>query len=201
MARVLALIAVFASAFAAAGCAGLVSQPAVTTYDFGPQPAKPHAQRLRQPLLVHDVSAPAWMDSSEIYYRLMYQDAAQPKAYAGSRWVMPPAALLALRLRQQLAASSRAGIVQPGDGVRTAFALRVELDEFAQVFDAPGKSRAVIRIRASVLGNRSLVAQRSFSVEQPVATGDAEGGVRALIGAGDQAIEEIIDWTAQHVRN
>jgi cholesterol transport system auxiliary component len=146
-------------------------------------------------LLVHDVSAPGWLASPLIYYRLSYQDAARPQTYADSRWVTSPAELFTNRLRARLAASA-GGIIRPGDDARAKYALRVDLEEFTQVFDAPGKSRALVRLRASVMGNRSLIAQRGFSVEHPAKTPDAEGGVRALIGAADEAVDQLIGWTA-----
>ena len=190
----------FALGLACAGCS-IAPAPAVTNYDFGPAPDGHPAQGPRQALLVHDVSAPAWLDSPLIHYRLAYRDSARPQVYAESRWVMSPAALLTNRLRSQLAASGSGGIVQPGDGARAGYALRVELDEFTQVFDAPGKSKAVVRLRASVLGDRSLVAQRSFSVERPARTPDAEGGVRALIGASDEAIDQLIGWAVGYLKD
>ncbi len=174
--------------------------PARTQYDFGPAPASP-LKGARQAFLVYDVSAPAWLDSPLIHYRLAYQDAARPQAYADSRWVMSPAALFTQRLRGRLAASGGGGIVLPGDPARVHYALRVELEEFAQVFDAPGESRAVLHLRASVLGNRSLVAQKTFSLERPASTPDAEGGVRALIGASDEAIDQIALWAAGYVKD
>jgi ABC-type uncharacterized transport system auxiliary subunit len=45
------------------------------------------------------------------------------------------------------------------------------------------------------MGNRSLIAQRGFSVEHPAKTPDAEGGVRALIVASDEAVDQLIGWT------
>jgi cholesterol transport system auxiliary component len=156
---------------------------------------------LRQALLIYDVSAPAWLDSPFIYYRLAYQDAARPQAYADSRWVSSPAELIASRVRARLAASGKGGIVHPADGTRASYALRVELDEFAQVFDAPGKSRAVVRLRASVLGRNALVAQKSFSVERPSTTPDAEGGVRALIDASDEAVDQLVAWAVASLKD
>jgi len=201
MEREAAGIVAFALGLACAGCSiAPAPVPAIANYDFGPAPAGHPAQGPRKALLVHDVGAPAWLDSRFIHYRLAYQDAARPQVYAESRWVMSPAALLTNRLRGQLAASGTGGIVQSGDGARTGYALRVELDEFTQVFDAPGKSRAVVRLRASVLGNRNLVAQRSFSVERPARTPDAEGGVRALIGASDEAIDQLIGWAVRQLK-
>jgi cholesterol transport system auxiliary component len=187
---------------ACAGCS-VAPNPAApaATYDFGPAPTGKADQRLRQALLVPDVSAPAWLDSPSIRYRLAYQDAARPESYSDSRWVMSPVALFTSRLRGQLAASTSAGIVQPGDGARPVYALRVEMDEFTQVFDAPGKSRAVVRIRASILSNRSLVAQRNFDLERPAQSGDAEGGVRALIGASDEVIDQLAVWVGRTVKD
>jgi len=193
--------AAFALLVACAGCSlSPPAAPAVAQYDFGPEPAASEAQGLRQSLLIYDVSAPAWLDSPSIYYRLAYQDAARPQAYADSRWVMSPAELFAVRLRGRLAASGK-GVVHPADGTRANYALRVELDEFTQVFDAPGKSRAVVRLRASVLRSRALVAQRAFSVERPVSTPDAEGGVRALVGASDEALDQLVAWTVASLKD
>jgi len=202
MARGAARIFALALVLAGAGCSLAPAPGSVTAnYDFGPRPEGRPAPALRQALLVHDVGAPAWLDSPLIYYRLAYQDATRPQAYADSRWVMSPAELLTNRLRGQLAASGGGGIIQPGDDARAKYALRVDLDEFIQVFDAPGKSRALVRFRASVMGNRSLIAQRSFSVERPARTPDAEGGVRALIGASDEGVDQLIGWTIGNLKD
>ncbi len=191
----------FALALACAGCSVAPAPgPEFTSYDFGPAPEKQPAQALRQALVVHEISAPAWLDSAFIHYRLAYVDTTRPRAYADSRWVMSPAALFYDRLRARLAASGSGAIVQPIDGARTHYALRVEMDEFTQVFDAPGKSRGVVRVRAVVVGSRNLVAQRSFSVERPARSADAEGGVRALIAASDEAIDQLIAWMVQQVK-
>ena len=194
-------IAAFALILASAGCSlAPAPGPVIANYDFGPLPEGRPAPVLRQPLLVHNVNAPGWLDSPLIYYRLTYQDVTRPQAYADSRWVSSPAELFTNRLRARLAASP-GGIIRPGDDARAKYALRVDLEEFIQVFDAPGKSRAVVRFRASVMGNRSLVAQRSFSVERPARTPDAEGGARALIGASDEAVDQLIGWTVGNVKD
>src|SRR5262249_49958568 len=89
-------IALLGIALACAGCgiSPISSAPEVTQYDFGPDPTKDSAPALRQALLVYDVNAPAWLDSQNIYYRLAYQDAARPQAYADSPWVGSPAGLI-----------------------------------------------------------------------------------------------------------
>lgn len=195
-------IAGLALALACAGCSFTPAPaPPVARFDFGPVPPGNPTQILRHPLVIYDVSAPAWLDSPSIYYRLAYQDAARPQAYADSRWVASPAELIATRLRGRLAPSGKGGIVHPADGARASYALRVELNEFTQVFDAPGRSRAVVRLRASVLGSRALIAQKSFSVERPASTPDAEGGVRALIGASDEAVDQLVAWAVASLKD
>ena len=116
------------------------------------------------------------------------------------RWVMPPAALFGQRMRSDIARANSAGVFLPADGVRASYTLRLELVEFSQVFDAPDKSRAVLHLRASLIRQRAVVAQQSFSIEQAAATPNAEGGVRALIAASDAAGEKLIDWLAANLK-
>ena len=79
--------------------------------------------------------------------------------------------------------------------------LRLELEEFSQLFETADKSTGLLRLRATVLrrstGGETLLAQRSFIVQQNAPTADASGGVRALTAATDQAIAEIETWLAQ----
>jgi cholesterol transport system auxiliary component len=178
------------------------SRDGMASYDFGPiRPEKEANPRLQHDLVVAGVSAPAWMDNSGMYYRLAYQDATRPRAYARSRWVMPPAALLGQRLRASLARANKAGVFAPADGVRTEYTLRLELEEFSQVFDTADKSRAVVLLRASLIRQRGLVVQRGFGIERACATPDAEGGVLAMIAASDEAGNSLIDWLAANMKN
>lgn len=184
------------------GCAiGPQARDGRANYDFGlPRPDKEANPRLQQDLVVAEVTAPAWMDNSGIYYRLAYQDPTRPQSYALSHWVMAPAALFGQRLRAGIARASKAGVFAPADGVRAGYTLRLELEEFSQVFDAADRSHAVLRLRASLIGQRDVVAQQSFSIERAAATPNAEGGVRALIAASDDAGEKLIDWLAANIK-
>ena len=185
-----------------AGCAmGPQSREGIASYDFGlPRQDREANPRLQRDLVVATLTAPAWMDNTGIYYRLAYQDATRPQAYAKSRWVMPPAALLGQRLRASIVRASQAAVFTPADGVRADYTLRLELEEFSQVFDAADRSRAVVRLRASLIRNRGVVAQQGFSVERAAATPNAEGGVQALIAASDEAGNGLIDWLAAHMK-
>jgi len=193
--------ALFAAAALAAlaACAG--NSPSPAEYDFGPGGATlEDPPRLRREITVAAATAPAWLDSPAIVYRLAYRDAAQPRAYAESRWVSPPAVLFTAQLRHRLAATTRSGVLVPGDGVRPAATLRVEVQEFSQVFDAPERSRAVVRVRAVLVADGRLLGQTSFAVDRPAPSPDAAGGARALALAADTAIDRLIGWTADTLK-
>lgn len=172
------------------------------SYDLGPQRPYVHENpRIRTVLLLPGVNAPGWLDSPGIIYRLNYQDAARPQAYARSRWAASPAQLLTQRIRSRFAAAA-VGVVTGSEGARADYALRVELEDFSQSFDAPNQSRVAVRARATLidLANHAFHAQRAFALERP-ATPDAAGAVGALGEASDALIEELLGWTAQNVKD
>ena len=178
---------------------GPEKKDAAATYDLGAASAGMAGQpRIRASLLVHAVAAPAWLESNAIVYRLNYQDAARQLSYANSRWAAPAAAMLTQQLRARLAAASDGGIVNIADGARAEYALRVELEEFSQVFDTAQASRAVIVARASIVNvaRRTLYVQKTFTAEKPAASANAEGGVSALAGASGELVDAIVAWTA-----
>ncbi len=113
--------------------------------------------------------------------------------YAQSQWVMSPAALLTQRLRSSLSASSFGEIHRVSSDDPAIYALRSELFEFEQVFDQPGRSRGVLRLRATLEGN-GVWAQRTFAIEKPAPTADAAGGVTALSQCADELAVLINQW-------
>jgi cholesterol transport system auxiliary component len=113
---------------------------------------------------------------------------------------MPPAQLVRQRLREAL--SLKRAVVNPGES-SVPLALRVELQEFSQLFDTAQASSGLVRLRATLVeskgGTDRLVAQRVFVAQRPAASADAPGGVRALMAATDAAIEEIGAWLEQQL--
>ncbi len=88
--------------------------------------------------------------------------------------------------------------MRDAEGVKTDYLLRVELEEFSQVFDSPQASRGVAHARATLVrGGRALAAQKNFVVEKPAPGADAAGGAQALAAAADQLVGEILAWAAQ----
>ncbi|MEO7560518.1 MAG: ABC-type transport auxiliary lipoprotein family protein [Nitrosospira sp.] len=192
-----------------AGCATPRTQTPTAIYDFGlerPSVASGAADtsssepRLSASLLVAATS-PAWLDNPAIQYRLLYHDPARSYTYASSRWAAAPATLLTQRIKGRIAGVSSDGVVSASDGARADYALRLELEEFTQAFDTPHQSRAVIRLRASLLerGTRSLIAQRGFDIEEMAPSPNAAGAVHALTEASDRLIGQLISWLASEL--
>jgi cholesterol transport system auxiliary component len=191
-----------------AGCSVLPDKPVREySYDLGPQPvaAAPASPR-GAPLVLPDIEVQGALESTALFYRLGYADAFQLRPYAYAKWSSPPAQLLRQRLRDHLGRDrpvldSAAAASLARSGGYTPPVLRVELDEFSQLFDSQASSQGVLRLRCTLLENSAagerLVAQRTFDVKRPAPTADAPGGVRALSAATDAAAGEIADWLRQ----
>jgi cholesterol transport system auxiliary component len=192
----------FLSILLLGGCGALPDRPVrPAVYDFGPgltaKPAAVPAQAL-PPLLLADIEAAAAVDGTAVLFRLAYADVQQLRPYAQARWSMPPAQLVRQPLRDQL--SQQRVVLNPAEGP-AAYILRLELEEFTQVFETPDRSVGLVRLRATLLenagGRERLVAQRRFIVQRPAPSADAPGGVRALTAATAAAVEEIGQWLQQ----
>ena len=201
----MALTLALAMTLVFSGCA-LPDKPSrAATYDFGPGAltSVPANRMAAWPALaLADVEAPAALDGSAVLYRLAYADAQQLRPYAQARWSMAPAQLLRQRRREQL--GQRRAVLNPGEGATAGdspWLLRVELEEFSQLFESATSSSGLVRLRASVAQNspqgEKLLGQRSFVVQRPAPSPDASGGVRALTAATDAAVEEIEQWLQQ----
>lgn len=183
------------------GCSSLPSVPVrPAVYDFGPGAIStpPPTRGALPPIALQDVEAPPALDSAAVLYRLAYSDAQQLRPYAQARWSMPPAQLVRQRLRETL--SLKRAIVNPGESA-VPLGLRIELQEFSQLFEAADRSSGLIRLRATLVESRAgadrLLAQQVFVVQRTAASADAAGGVRALAAATDGAVEEIGAWLEQ----
>jgi cholesterol transport system auxiliary component len=148
-------------------------------------------------LALTEIESSAALDGTSVLYRLAYADAQQLQPYALARWSMPPAQLVRQRLRDAL--SQRGPVLGAGEAA-APLTLRVELDEFSQLFQAPDQSSGLVRLRATLTRNDSLLGQRTFIVQRPAPTANAAGGARALAAATDAAVDEISAWLAQTLR-
>lgn len=216
--RVFVTFGLISAVLAMAGCAALPEPPPrASVYDFGPglAPAAvppgggaPSAQLA--PIALADIVATGTPDgSTALLYRLGYANPQQLRLYAQARWSQPPASLLQQALRERLGQrrvvlSGSAGMALQASQGRMPAVLRVELEEFSQVFATPQASQGLVRARAVLAdvgpGGETLVAQRVFSAQRPAATADAAGGAQALAAAAEQVAGEMADWVRQQGR-
>lgn len=212
--RRLALVTLLLGVAALGGCALADKPQRAAVYDFGPGDAvgspvaTPTAAALA-PLALAEVESNPALDSTALVYRLAYDDVQQLRPYAQTRWSMPPAQLLRQRLRAHL--GLRRAVLNPGEGAVANHSapgadtglrlLRVELEEFSQVFESSTRSVGLVRLRATVVlptaAGEKLLAQRLFSQQRPAPSADAAGGVHALTQATDAAIRELDQWLQQ----
>ena len=192
-----------------AGCSALPEPPVrPVLYDFGPgQQAPAGAQAPLPPLALETVDHASLPDGvSAVYYRLAYADAQQLRPYQAARWSQPPIQLVRQSLQARL--GQRRTVIGVAGALAGARAngqppavLRVELEEFSQVFASAQHSDGLVRLRAtltqpSALGE-NLLAQRLFIVRQPATRPDAQGGTQALAQATEQVAREVAEWLEQ----
>ncbi len=221
------LLLIYISVFLA-GCTTPRASNTPVVYDFGPGAMQTLATTRIAPLPPLELNTPQTsvaLNSTAVLYRLAYADAQALKPYALARWSMPPAQLIGQRLRERLGqhravmapgdmalakpARATSAALMPAASATTArpaqtevvLSLRLDLEEFSQLFDTPDTSHGLLRLRATVtqrsVTGESLLGQRSFVVQQSAPSPDASGGVRALTLATDQAIQEIEAWLGQ----
>jgi len=174
------------TALALAGCVpNNVRQGDAAVFDFGEGEGGWNAPSPRGV----DVVAPVWLGSAAMQYRLAYSEPARRRAYVDSRWAAAPAELLEQELRRRALAGGTAA---------SACRLRVDIDEFAQVFASEQSSRIVLAVRAMLLSrNEQVVASRAIKLERPAASADARGGVAAAAAAVQGLAGELAGWIAQ----
>lgn len=201
-------------------CSALPAPPVhPVVYDFGLGSVEPVTApapaAARSALVLAEVeSAGVAEGSTALHYRLAYDDAQQLRAYQRARWSQPPAQLVRQSVASVLAqqgpvldknaarevARAAAGAAKPG----AMLVLRLEIEEFSQVFTSASHSSGVLRLRATLAqttpqGER-LRGQRLFVAQSPAATQDAAGGSAAMARAAQQAAQELAGWIEQTAR-
>lgn len=173
------------TALALGGCGGLQLKPLpMAVYDLGVMADRPLPVALA-PMRVQ-VVAPPWLSASTMQYRLAWQDPDRRRAYAESRWVSAPAEMLGLALSRGLSAGS--------GGLRCR--LRVDLDEFVQVFDSTALARVQLIARVGLLPARgeAPIARTELNIIEDAPSADASGGVSAYRVATGRLVDEVSHW-------
>lgn len=163
------------------------------SYDFGPIAKEHIAERSKIAISLAELNAPGTLDSNAMLYRLQYDNAQLLRPYAQHHWSMPPAQLFAQRVKSRIAAAGGT-VLGVADGVADLPILRIELDEFSQVFSSATQSEAQITMRVSLIKKNKLIAQQYFAFATASGSADASGGAKAMQKTADRSISAILVW-------
>lgn len=170
--------------------------PARYSLDAGPEPSPP-STKLNVTIAIPEFTAPSWLRSGALIYRLDYEAAPRPVPYTESEWQAPPGEMLTMRLRELVAQANGGFTLNRLDSASEGYQLDVALESFLQVFSQPHESHCIVQMMATLIGPRDrLVAQRVFNVELSAPSGNAAGGVRGLSQASNAGLEQIVTWVA-----
>ncbi|AWN16157.1 ABC-type transport auxiliary lipoprotein family protein [Salinisphaera sp. LB1] len=199
----LALVVMAASAmFGLTGCSVLSGgdhYPTRYTLDAGSsEPTSASTPSTGYTLDLRPVSAPDWLNSKRMLYRLDYANNAKLAAYTRSAWADTPARLVGDNLRDALSASGLFPAVLANASGQADLALQLELTDFSQHFSSRTASQGRISATATLLraDNGAVIAQKRFQTTAPASNANAVGGVAALAKADTQLDRDIRQWLA-----
>lgn len=186
-------------------CSVLPKPPATATlYDLGPAISKPVDLPVgKRPVMVAAITGQGLMPgSTAMLYRFANVDQ-QLRAYQEARWSRPIEQLFGLQLRQQLEQGrpildTEFSLSRMRAGDQYPLVLRVDIENFEQIFQDADHSKGVVQLRATLVepgvGGDKLLAQRTFvsAIEAPEA--NAAGGAKALAEASRALAGEINSW-------
>ena len=156
--------------------------------------------RYNMSLRVGSVAAPAWLNSRDIYYQLLYQDKETISVYSQAQWIAAPPLLIGRLLENNLSAAHLwKAVIGPDSNALADLSLQVYLVEFQQNFSSPKNSYGVLRARVTLVDNNNneVIAQTDFDLQVPSPQGDAAGGVTALNRATNELLTLVNRWLVQ----
>jgi cholesterol transport system auxiliary component len=192
------LAAAAAGALALAGCALLSSPDPVQTYRFGGPAAAASAaegQTGLRPVSLRRVEFPEAVEGDKI----LGVTGTETAYIAGARWVSPAADLYMESLENAFSAqATRVRAIGPRELSRGDHSLNVDVRAFEARYDAPGLAPMVVvtaRARLLALPDRSVAAERTFTVQQPAAANRVSAIVEAFDIATRDLNTQIVAWT------
>ena len=185
-------------ALALAGCALLSSPDPVQSYRFGgPAAASAAAEgqsNLRQ-VSLRRVQFPEAVEGDKI----LGVTGTETAYIAGARWVSPAADLYMESLENAFAAqATRVRLIGPRELTRGERSLDIDMRAFEARYEAPGAVPTVVvtaRARLLMLPDRSVAAERTFTVQQPAAANRVSAIVEAFDVASRDLNTQIVAWT------
>lgn len=181
-----------------AGCALLSSPDPVQTYRFGgPAAASAAAEgqaALRQ-VSLRRVEFPEAVEGDKI----LGVTGTETAYIAGARWVSPASDLYMESIENAFSAqATRVRLIGPRELSRGDRSLNIDIRAFEARYDAPGVAPMVVvtaRARLLDMPDRSVAAERTFTVRQPAAANRVSAIVEAFDIATRDLNTQIVSWT------
>ena len=190
------LAVVAAAAMALSACALLSTPDPVQAYRFGMPPGG-GAATLASPVQVtlRRVEFPEAVEGD----KLLGVTGTEAAYIAGARWVSPAADLYMESLENAFAAqATRVRLIGSRELTRGERTLDVDVRSFEARYEAPGLAPTIVvtaQVRLLAMPDRTVAAERLFTVEQPA----SENRVGAIVEAFDLATRDIntqiVAWT------
>ena len=192
------LAVVAAGALAVAGCALLSSPPPVQTYRFGGPAAASAASEgvagLTQ-VNLRRVQFPEAVEGD----RLLGVTGTETAYIAEARWVSPASDLYMESVENAFSAqATRVRLIGPRELIRGEHSLDIDMRAFEARYEAPGAVPTVVvtaRARLLALPDRTVTAERTFTVQQPAGANRISAIVEAFDIATRDLNTQIVDWT------
>jgi cholesterol transport system auxiliary component len=185
------------AALAAAGCAGLFTDPPKKLYRITPVAAFPAGlPHVPVQLLIEVPIAPSALDSERI---ALSRSPLSLDYFADSQWTDRAPIVLQTALLESFENSG--GIVaidRESPELRADFVLRTEIRHFEAEYGPPDKlPRIQVTLNARLVNSatRAIVGQKSFALAVQAAGNDVPHVVQAFDEALDGAIKEVVVWT------
>lgn len=187
-----------AGTLALAGCALLSTPDPVQTYRFGgPAAASAAAEGqagLRE-VNLRRVQFPEAVEGDKI----LGVTGTETAYIAGARWVSPASDLYMESLENTFAAqATRVRLIGPRELIRGERSLDIDMRAFEARYDTPGATPVVVitaRARLLALPDRTVAAERTFTVQQPAAANRVSAIVEAFDIATRNLNTQIVGWT------
>lgn len=186
------------AALALAGCALLSSPDPVQTYRFG-GPAEAGAalegQATPRQVSLRRVQFPEAVEGD----RILGVTGTETAYVAGARWVSPASDLYMESLENAFAVqAARVRLIGPRELTRGERSLDIDVRAFEARYDGAGAAPTVVvtaRARLLMLPDRTVAAERTFTMQQPAAANRVSAIVEAFDIATRDLNTQIVAWT------
>lgn len=190
------LVIAAAGVMTLSACALLSSPDPVQAYRFGSPPrAATAAPAATVQVNLRRVEFPEAVEGD----RLLGVTGTETAYIAGARWVSPAADLYMESLENAFAAqATRVRLLGPRELARGERTLEVDVRSFEARYDAPGVAPTIVvtaRARMLAMPDRSVSAERLFTVEQPAGANRVAAIVEAFDLATRDINTQIVAWT------